>query len=84
MLNHDNAFIFLPRDFATLEALITFASWTNLHIHKRPISLLNINNFYDGLLTFINHAIKNHFVSHCKKSYLIFYMLIHQTRSQDL
>ena len=26
MLNHANAFIFLPEDLATLEALITFAS----------------------------------------------------------
>ena len=33
--------------------------------------MLNINNFYDGLLTFINHAIKNHFVSHTIKNLFI-------------
>ena len=33
MLNHVDAFIFLPGDLATLEVLITFASWAHLNIH---------------------------------------------------
>ncbi|KAK9185002.1 hypothetical protein WN943_025355 [Citrus x changshan-huyou] len=36
MLNHADAFIFLPGDLATLEALITLASWAYLHIHPKP------------------------------------------------
>ncbi|KAK9183144.1 hypothetical protein WN944_026293 [Citrus x changshan-huyou] len=71
MINHADAFIFLPGDLATFEALITFASWAHLNIHKKPIGLLNVNNFYDGLLTFINHAIKNHFVPHSVKKLFI-------------
>ncbi|KAK9181099.1 hypothetical protein WN944_024236 [Citrus x changshan-huyou] len=39
MLNHADAFIFLPGDLATLEALITLASWAHLHIHHKPIDL---------------------------------------------
>ena len=35
MLNHADAVIFLPGDLATLEALITFASWAHLNIHKK-------------------------------------------------
>ena len=31
MLNHADAFIFLPGDLATLEALITLASWASAH-----------------------------------------------------
>ena len=75
MLNHVDTFIFLSGDLEILEALITFASWAHLNIHKKPIGLLNVNNFYDDLLTFINHAIKNHFVSHTIKKtlYLCFY-----------
>ena len=45
MLNHADIFILLLGDLATLEALITFASWAHLNIHKKPIDLLNINNF---------------------------------------
>ena len=48
MLNHADAFIFLPWDLATLETLITLPSWPHLHIHQKPIGLLNVNNFYDG------------------------------------
>ncbi|KAH9734820.1 hypothetical protein KPL71_017519 [Citrus sinensis] len=72
MLNHADAFIFLPGDLATLEALITFASWAHLNIHKKPIGLLNVNNFFDGLLTFINHAIKNHFIPISAKNLFVY------------
>ena len=62
ILNHADTFIFLPGDLGTLEALITLASWTHLYIHQKLIGLLNVNNFYDGFITFLNHAIKNYFI----------------------
>ncbi|KAK9184889.1 hypothetical protein WN943_025241 [Citrus x changshan-huyou] len=49
-------------DLATLEALITLASWAHLHIHQKLIGLSNVNNFYDGFIAFLNHAIKNYFI----------------------
>ncbi|KAK9219212.1 hypothetical protein WN943_007853 [Citrus x changshan-huyou] len=75
IMNHADAFIFLSGDLATFEALITFASWAHLNIHKKTHQFVNVNNFYDGLLTFINHAIKNHFVPYPVKKtlYLCFY-----------
>ena len=62
MLNHADAFIFLPGDLATLEALITLSSWAHLHIHQKPIGLLNVNNFYDSFIAFLNPVIKNYFI----------------------
>lgn len=71
MLIHADAFIFLLGDLATLEALITLASWAHLHIHQKPIGLLNVNNFYDGFIAFLNHAIKNNFIpSNAKKLFI--------------
>ncbi|KAK9200528.1 hypothetical protein WN944_015726 [Citrus x changshan-huyou] len=71
MLNHTDAFIFLPGDLATLEALITLASWAHLHIHQKLIGLLNINNFYDDFIAFLNHTIKNYFIpSNAKKLFI--------------
>ncbi|KAK9175181.1 hypothetical protein WN944_027187 [Citrus x changshan-huyou] len=70
MLNHADAFIFLPGDLATLEALITLAFWAHLHIHHKPIGLLNVNNFYDGFIAFLNHAIKNYISSNAKKLFI--------------
>ena len=62
MLNYADTFIFLPIDIATLEALITLASWSHLHIHQKLIDLFNVNNFYDVFITFLNHVIKNYFI----------------------
>ncbi|KAK9222622.1 hypothetical protein WN944_011058 [Citrus x changshan-huyou] len=71
MLNHADTFIFLPGDLATLETLITLASWAHMHIHQKSIGLLNVNNFYDGFITFLNHAIKNYFIpSNTKKLFI--------------
>ncbi|KAK9212579.1 hypothetical protein WN943_001961 [Citrus x changshan-huyou] len=71
MLNHADAFIFLPGDLATLEALITLASWAHLHIHQKLIGLLNVNNFYDGFIAFLNHAVKNYFIPSTVKKLFI-------------
>ncbi|KAK9177614.1 hypothetical protein WN943_026802 [Citrus x changshan-huyou] len=71
MLNHADAFIFLPGDLAKLEALITLASWAHLHIHQKLIGLLNVNNFYDDFIAFLNHAIKNYFVPSNAKNFFV-------------
>ena len=71
MLNHANTLIFLLGDFATLKVVTTFTSWAHLNIHKKPIGLLNVNNFYDGLVTFFNHIIKNHFIPFTMKNLFI-------------
>ena len=72
MLNHADAFIFIPRDLTTLEALNTLASWAHLNIHQKPIDLLNVNNSYNGFIAFLNHAIKNYFIpSHAKKTFYL-------------
>ena len=95
MLNHADAFIFFPGDLATLKALITLASWAHLHIHQKPIGLLNINNFYDVFIAFLKKKIKNYFIPfNAKKnslfvltllmSYLICYNLINRSQTPGL
>ena len=71
MLNHADAFIFIPGDLTTLEALIILAFWAHMHIHQKPIGLLNVNNFYDGFTAFLNHAIKNYFIFSTAKKLFI-------------
>ncbi|KAK9174634.1 hypothetical protein WN944_029671 [Citrus x changshan-huyou] len=61
----------IPGDLATLEALITLASWAHLNIHQKLIALLNVNNFYDGFIAFLNHAIKNYFIPSTVKKVFI-------------
>jgi uncharacterized protein (TIGR00730 family) len=52
MFNHADAFIALPGGLGTLEKIFHISSWAQLHIHHKPIGLLNVNGFYDNLLSF--------------------------------
>src|SRR5271170_1903752 len=52
-----DAFIALPGGFGTLEELFEVLAWHTLKIHAKPILLLNINGFYDKLLTFLDHCV---------------------------
>jgi len=46
MFNHVDAFIALPGGLGTLEEIFHISSWAQLHIHHKPIGLLNVNGFY--------------------------------------
>jgi hypothetical protein len=50
--------IALPGGFGTLEELFEMLSWAQLGLHKKPIGVLNINGFYDDLLSFIEVMIE--------------------------
>ena len=63
MVNNADAFIILPGGFGTLEELFQIVSWAQLNIHQKPIGILNVNGFYDGLLSFVDHAAKKGFIS---------------------
>ena len=69
-------FHFLAKRFATLKALITFASWAHLNIHKKLIGWLNVNNFYDDLFTFFNHQLRIILFESWKNSLLVLLLLM--------
>ncbi|GAB3767044.1 TIGR00730 family Rossman fold protein [Spirosoma pomorum] len=43
--------IALPGGYGTLEEYFEMLTWGQLGLHKKPVALLNIGSFYDGLLT---------------------------------
>jgi uncharacterized protein (TIGR00730 family) len=51
-----DAFIALPGGFGTFEELFEVLAWRTLKIHAKPILLLNIDGFYDKLLSFLDHC----------------------------
>jgi hypothetical protein len=63
IFNHDNAFIALPCGLGTLERIFYISSWAQLHIHHKPIGLLNVNGFYDNLLSFLDQAVEHEFLT---------------------
>src|ERR1035437_5491099 len=53
-----DAFIALPGGFGTFEEMFEVLAWQTLKIHAKPVLLLNINGFYDKLLSFFDDCVE--------------------------
>jgi len=71
MFNHAKAFIALPGGLGTLEEIFHISSWAQLHIHHKPIGLLNVNGFYDNLLSFLDQAVEQEFLTSSARQIII-------------
>jgi len=66
-----DAFLALPGGVGTLDELFEAWSWNALGYHKKPFCLLNVDGFWDGMITFIDHATKSGFLSAQRRSQLL-------------
>jgi uncharacterized protein (TIGR00730 family) len=57
-----DAFIALPGGLGTFDELFEALTWAQLGIHQKPIGLLNIEGYFDPLLSMIDRAIEEGFV----------------------
>ncbi|WP_314442549.1 TIGR00730 family Rossman fold protein [Massilia timonae] len=62
MSDLSEGFIAMPGGMGTLEELFEMVTWAQLGIHAKPIGLLNVNGFYDGLRAFVRHQVQEGFV----------------------
>ncbi|CAI0469052.1 unnamed protein product [Linum tenue] len=46
----------------TLEEVLEVITWAQLGIHDKPVGLLNVDGYYDNLLTFIDKAVDDGFI----------------------
>jgi uncharacterized protein (TIGR00730 family) len=57
-----DAFIALPGGLGTFDELFEALTWAQLGIHQKPIGILNIEGYFDPLLSMIDRAIEEGFV----------------------
>ena len=62
MFYNVKAFITLPDDLETLDGISSIAYYAKLNFHKKSLELLNVNRFYVGLLSFLDHTVKKEFL----------------------
>ncbi|WEJ71677.1 MULTISPECIES: TIGR00730 family Rossman fold protein [unclassified Pseudomonas] len=62
MAELSDAFIALPGGLGTLEELFEVWTWGQLGYHGKPLGLLEVNGFYEPLLTFLDHLVQERFV----------------------
>ena len=56
MTEMSDGFVALPGGYGTLDELFESLTWLQLAYHTKPIGLYNVNGFFDGLITFLDHA----------------------------
>jgi uncharacterized protein (TIGR00730 family) len=57
-----DGFIALPGGLGTFEETLEILTWAQLGIHKKPVGVLNVEGYYDGLLRLLTHAVREGFV----------------------
>jgi uncharacterized protein (TIGR00730 family) len=66
-----DAFLALPGGIGTLDELFEAWSWNALGYHKKPLCLLNIDGFWDGMIAFMDHATDSGFLSARRREQLL-------------
>lgn len=63
MAQRAHAFVALPGGIGTLEELYEVWTWRQLGYHDKPLGLLNVNGYYDPLLSFMDHTVDRGFLA---------------------
>jgi uncharacterized protein (TIGR00730 family) len=66
-----DAFVALPGGYGTADELFEILTWAQLGIHQKPIGLLNIAGFFDPMLTWLNHCVREDFIRQEHRELLI-------------
>lgn len=66
-----DGFVAMPGGLGTLEETLEVLTWSQLGIHRKPIGLLNVEGYYDGLLGMIAHGVRETFI---RREYLALFV----------
>ena len=62
MTKLSDAFIMLPGANGSLEEFFEIMTLAQLNVHDKPFGILNVKNYYDSILDFIDHAVAEKFL----------------------
>jgi len=57
-----DAFIAMPGGYGTFEEFCEIITWAQLGMHQKPCALLNVDGYYDPLLTLFDNAVAEGFL----------------------
>jgi uncharacterized protein (TIGR00730 family) len=63
MADMSDGFVALPGGIGTLEGFFEILTWAQLGIHSKPSGILNVEKYFDGLTGFLDHAVKEGFLT---------------------
>jgi uncharacterized protein (TIGR00730 family) len=62
MFELSDAFIALPGGFGTLEELTELLTWAQIGLHSKPCGLINVDGYFDLLLSFFDNTVSKGFM----------------------
>jgi uncharacterized protein (TIGR00730 family) len=62
LASRSDAFLALPGGYGTMDEFIEIVTWAQLKIHAKPCVLVNVRGFYDPLLAFLDHTVREGFI----------------------
>lgn len=71
MAEYSNAFIALPGGFGTADELFEILTWRQLHLHDKPIGLLNIAGFFNPFLDWLDLMVREGFVKQSNRNLIV-------------
>ena len=72
MARLSDGFVALPGGLGTLEETLEVLTWTQLGIHRKPVGVLNVAGYWDGLEGMLAHAVREGFVRREYAALLLF------------
>lgn len=57
-----DGFVAMPGGFGTYDEFCEVVTWAQLGLHSKPCAILNLDGFYDPLLTMFDHAAAEGFI----------------------
>ena len=63
MAEYADAFVALPGGVGTLEEIFEAWTWMMLGLHNKPVGLLQVGNYFDPLLAYLDRTVEEGFVS---------------------
>ena len=62
MVELADGFIAMPGGFGTFEEFCEVLTWAQLGLHRKPCGLLDVDSYFDPLLTLFDHAVSTGFL----------------------
>ncbi|MFJ7565919.1 TIGR00730 family Rossman fold protein [Herminiimonas sp. NPDC097707] len=79
MAELSDGFIAMPGGIGTLEELFEVLTWSQLGFHEKPVGVLNVDGFYDGLIAFVQNQVTQGFVKANQAA-----LMMHEKNASDL
>ncbi len=71
MADMSDGFIAFPGGIGTLEGFFEVLTWGQLGIHSKPAGILNVERYFDGLTGFLDHAVREGFLTEAHRKNII-------------